>query len=136
MLRVKPLKMLKMWGVFTLIAVVISVIHLLTASQFYFMIPATAGLMLMILMYEYLSYRVDGSSYDRVLKDERLEKISTEAIRISCYYFFVTMWALALILNFPCFSFMKESISVVLALIVCVGLIIHVGFFSWKKYRI
>ena len=136
MFRLKPFNLLKVWGVLTAITTVISVIHLLAASRIYFMIPATAGLMLAILLYEYLSYRVDGPSYDRVLKDERLEKISTEALRIACYYFFVTLWALAFLLNFPCFGFLKESLSAVLALIAFVGLVIHVGFFSWKKYRV
>ncbi|SMC88265.1 hypothetical protein [Sporomusa malonica] len=136
MFRLRPLKILRVWGVFTLIAIVISVIHLLISSHIYFMIPATAGLMLIVLMYEYLSYRVDGPGYDRSFKDERMWEISNEAVRISCYYFFVTIWGLALILNFPHFSFIKEHISAVLGLIVFVGLIIHVGSFAWKKYRI
>lgn len=136
MFRLSPLKVLKVWGVVTLIAIVISVIHLFTASHIYVMVPATAGLMVMLLIYEYINYRMDGPSYDRGFKDERMREISTETVRISCYYFFVTIWALAVMLNFPQCGFIKEHISLVLALVVVVGLIIHGGSFAWKKYRI
>ena len=136
MFRLRPLIMLKVWGICTLIAIIISGVHLLTANNVYFMIPATAGLMMLLLLYEYISYRVDGPAYDKLFKDERMWAISNEAVRISYYYFFVVIWALALILSFPHFSFIKQHISVVLALIVFLGLLIHIIFFAWKKYRI
>lgn len=133
---IKPLMILKIWGGFTLLAIIISVLHLLTSSHVYFMIPATAGLMILVLLYEYVSYRVDGPGYERSFKDERLQEIANDVVHISCYYFFVTIWVLALILNFPHLSFIKQHISIVLALIVFVALIIHVGTFAWKKYRV
>lgn len=136
MFRLRPLVILKVWGGFTLIAMIISVVHLLTSSHVYFMIPATAGLMMLVLLYEYVSYRVDGPGYDRLFKDERHWEISNKATHISSYYFFVTIWILALVLNFPQLSFIKQHISVILALIVFGGLIIHVGIFTWEKYRI
>ena len=136
MFRLTPHKMLQAWGFFTLLAVIAAVVHIVTADRVYFMIPATAGLLLLVLIYEHLNRRADGPGYDRVLKDERLEKIATEAVRLACYYFFVTLWALALAVDLPSFSFLRQHISMVLALVVLVGLFIYAGFFTWKKYRI
>lgn len=135
MLKSNPLTLLKLWGVLTVIAIAVAVVNLLSV-HFYFMILSTAVLMTIVFLYQWISYRIDGSSYAKAFDDERLWQVSFYTLRNSSLYFFLSIWLLAVALNFPGFEFLKEHISAVLAIIVVLGMLIHAVSFTWKKYRV
>ncbi|HWP96372.1 MAG TPA: hypothetical protein VN426_05945 [Syntrophomonadaceae bacterium] len=135
MLKSNPLTLLKLWGVLTVIAITIAVVNFLS-DHFYFMILSTAILMTFIFIYQWISYRIDGSSYTKGFDDERLCQVSFYTLRNSSLYFFVSIWLLAIVLSFPSFEFLKEHISAVLAMIVVLGMLIHAVSFTWRKYRV
>lgn len=135
MLKFNPLTLLKIWGVMTAIAITVAVVNLLS-DHFNFMILSTAFLMIFIFIYQWISYRIDGSSYAKAFDDERLWQVSFYTLRNSSLYFFVIVWVLAVVLSFPGFEFLKDHISAVLAIIVVMGMLIHAVSFTWKKYRV
>lgn len=135
MAKQNPVSLLKLWAALTLLAVILAVYNLLY-GHFYFMITATAIMMLLVLTYQYISYRIDGSNYGKSFDDERLSQISAMAFRNSSSYFFIIVWLLAAALNFSWLDAAKPFISLVLALVVLVGFIIHAASFAWYKYHI
>lgn len=135
MLKSNPLTLLKLWGVLTVIAITVAVVNLMS-DHFFFMILSTAVLMTFVFIYQWISYRIDGSSYAKSFDDERLWQVSYYTLRNSSLYFFVSIWLLAIVLSFPSFEFLKEHISAVLAIIVVLGLLIHAVPFTWRKYRV
>ncbi|MEN6349553.1 MAG: hypothetical protein ABFD08_09205 [Syntrophomonas sp.] len=133
--KLNPLTLLKLWGVFTAIAVAIAVVNLLSAHC-NLMILSTAVLMTIVFVYEWICYRIDGPSFAKAFDDERLMQVSFYTLRNSSLYFFVSIWLLAIALSFPSFAFLKEHISAVLAIIVVLGMLIHAVSFTWKKYHV
>ncbi|MDD3023587.1 MAG: DUF2178 domain-containing protein [Syntrophomonadaceae bacterium] len=123
------------WAMLTLLAIAVVVGRIIKHSPYHIAL-IIAILMFILLIYLLILRRIDGPSFAHSLHDERLWHISVKAQRNSFWFLFISIWGLAVIMEFYNPDFLKEYISLILAAIGTLGLVIFVICFVWQKYRV
>jgi len=119
----------------TVLAIAVAILRIIRHSPYHISL-IIAVLMFIVLIYLLILRRVDGSSFIHSLNDERLWRISAQAQRNSFWFLFISIWCLAVALEFLDSVFLQEYIGLFLASIGTVGLFIYMFCFVWQKYRV
>lgn len=123
------------WIMLTVLAIAVAAVRIIKQNPYHVSL-IIAVLMLSLLIYLLILRKIDGPSFMDSVSDERLRQISVKAQRNSFWFLFISIWGLAVVLEFFDPAMLKEYISLFLAAIGTTGLFIYMFGFVWQKYRV
>ncbi|MGE5397211.1 MAG: hypothetical protein ACM3MK_06695 [Chitinophagales bacterium] len=134
MKRMDPRWLLIGWGVFALAFDFMAVYGVYTA-QAGKMILLLAGAVSFLFIYLLVIYHVDGITFKNTLVDERLSTVSAKAQQNSFWFLFLSIWALAILLNVHRLAPLLHM-DILLPLLGAGGILIQMLSFLWYKYHV
>ncbi|HNX29057.1 MAG TPA: hypothetical protein PKN87_06550 [Syntrophomonadaceae bacterium] len=123
------------WAMLTALAITVAAVRIITKSPYHISL-IIAVLMLILLIYLFILRKIDGTSFIDSVNDERLRQISVNAQRNAFWFLFISIWGMAVALEFFDPVILKQYISLFLAAIGTIGLFIYMLCFVWQKYRV
>lgn len=123
------------WAMLNVLAIAVAIVRIIE-NRPYTISLIIASLLTLVSVYLLILRKVDGPLFINALEDERLWHISVNAQRIAFWFLFISIWCLAVALEFLNPVFLKEYFSLCLAAIGTAGLFIYMFCFVWQKYKV
>lgn len=123
------------WAMLTALAIAVAVVRIIKHSPYHISL-IIAVLMFIVLIYVLILNKIDGHYFINSINDERLHHIAFKSQSKSFWFLFVSIWCLALVIEFFDPTMLHEYISLILAAIGTIALFIYMLCFVWQKFRV